>query len=77
MVSVDFPGASPGHHVVHWAWAGDVDHPEGKYFDVVDVNVHAEVVPTAEIYGGGEGGGRGHFLALVPSLHSFPPATCM
>ena len=26
-------------------------HPEGKYFDVVDVHVHPEPVPTEEIYG--------------------------
>lgn len=55
MVSVDFPNASPGHYMVHWAWAGDVAHPEGRYFDVVDVHVHPEPVPTEQIYGGDTG----------------------
>ena len=29
--------------------------PEGRYFDVVDVHVHPEPVPTEVIYGNGTG----------------------
>ena len=31
MISVDFPNAAPGHYMVHWAWAGDVAHPEAGF----------------------------------------------